>query len=123
MPDWMKVNFEDLPDVSPPQLQGRLLPARAALGSSEIGVSRFTYERCARSPKAHRHRVQEEVYVVVAGSGRVKLDGEVVELAAWDALRVGPAVVRFFEAGPEGLEVICVGGREPEGGDTEWVDD
>ena len=71
----------------------------------------------------HRHRVQEEVYVVVAGSGRAKLDDEVVELSAWDVLRVAPAVVRSFEAGPEGLDVICIGGRKPKGGDTERFED
>ncbi|HEY6607145.1 MAG TPA: cupin domain-containing protein [Gaiellaceae bacterium] len=65
-------------------------------------MSRFTYEPGARMPWGHRHRVQEEVYVVVAGSGRAKLDDEVVELSAWDVLRVAPAVIRSFEAGPEG---------------------
>ncbi len=69
-------------------------------------------------PFGHRHRQQEELYVVVAGSGRAKLDGEVVELATWDVLRVAPAVVRSFAAGPDGLDVICIGGRRPKGGDT-----
>ena len=74
-------------------------------------------------PWGHRHREQEEAYVVVGGSGRAKLDGEVVELTAWDVLRVAPTVVRSFEAGPEGLEVICIGGRKPEGGDAERFGD
>ncbi len=65
----------------------------------KLGVSRFTYDPGARMPCGHRHRVQEEAYVVVAGSGRAKLDDEVVELSAWDVLRVTPAVVRSFEAG------------------------
>ncbi len=65
----------------------------------------------------------EEAYVVVAGSGRAKLDDELVELTAWDVLRVAPAVVRSFEAGPEGLDLICIGGRKPKGGDTERVPD
>ena len=123
MPDWTKTNFDDLRDVSPQGagLQWRF--ARDALGSPELGVSRFTYEPGARMPWGHRHREQEEVYVVVGGSGRAKLDDEVVELLAWDALRVAPAVARSFEGGPEGLEVICIGGRKPEGGDNERVDD
>lgn len=63
---------------------------------------------------------------MIAGSGRAKLDDEVVELSAWDALRVAPSVIRSLEAGPNGLDVICIGGRKPEGGDTErfeafWV--
>ena len=56
--------------------------AREALGSPELGVSRFTYEPGARMPWGHRHRVQEEAYVVVAGSGRAKLDDEIIELDA-----------------------------------------
>ena len=60
---------------------------------------------------------------MVGGSGRATLDGEIVELSPWDVLRVAPAVVRSFEAGPDGLDVICIGGRKPEGGDTERFDD
>ena len=60
---------------------------------------------------------------MVGGSGRAKLDDEVVELSPWDVLRVAPVVVRSFEAGPEGLDVICIGGRKPEGGDSERLDD
>jgi quercetin dioxygenase-like cupin family protein len=97
--------------------------AREALGSAELGVSRFTYEPGARMPWGHRHRVQEEAHVVVAGSGRAKLDDEVVELSVWDVLRVAPPVVRSFEAGAEGLDVICIGGRKPKGGDTERFED
>ncbi len=62
-------------------------------------------------PFGHRHREQEEAYVVVACSGRAKLDDELVELAEWDVLRVAPSVVRSFEAGPDGLDLICIGGR------------
>jgi mannose-6-phosphate isomerase-like protein (cupin superfamily) len=97
--------------------------ARDVLGSPELGVSRFTYEPGARMPFGHRHREQEEAYVVVAGSGFAKLDDEVVELATWDVLRVAPRVFRSFEAGPEGLDLICIGGRRPKGGDTERVSD
>ena len=88
MPDWTKKNFDELPDVGPPDagLQWRF--AREALGSPELGVSRFTYEPGARMPWGHRHGVQEEAYVVVGGSGRAKLDSEVVKLAVWDVLRV-----------------------------------
>ena len=123
MPDWKKKNLDDLPDVSPPDAGVAWRFAREALESPELGVSRFTYEPGGRMPWAHRHRVQEELYVVVGGSGRAMLDGEVVELSAWDVLRVAPAVVRSFEAGPDGLDVICIGGRRPRGGDSERFDD
>ncbi len=122
MPEWTKKNFDDLRDVSPPNVQIQWRFAREALGSPDLGVSRFTYEPGARMPWGHRHRAQEEAYVVVAGSGRAKLDDEVVELSAWDVLRVAPAVVRSFEAGPDGLDMICIGGRKPKGPDGEQVD-
>src|SRR3977135_4426326 len=79
MPDWTKKNFDDLRDVSPRDAQMQWRFAREALRSPELGVSRFTYDPGARMPWGHRHRVQEEAYVVVAGSGRAKLDDEVVE--------------------------------------------
>ena len=65
---------------------------------------------------AHSHREQEEAYVVVAGSGRILLDDETQELRTWDVIRVAPEVVRAFEAGPDGLDIIAVGGPKTGGG-------
>ena len=76
-------------------------------------------ETSRRPDSIAAYRVQEEAYIVVAGSGRAKLDDEFVELTAWDVLRVAPAVVRSFEAGPDGLDMICIGGKKPTEGDTE----
>jgi quercetin dioxygenase-like cupin family protein len=98
-----------------PGVEGRF--ARQQLDSRDLGVSLFRYAPDLRSPFAHAHREQEEAYVVVAGSGRILLDGEVRELRKWDVVRVAPEVVRAFEAGPEGLDLIAVGGPKPEGGD------
>ena len=123
MPNWTLKNFNAVRDVSPPDVAIEWRFARAALGSPELGASRFTYEPGARMPWGHRHREQEELYVVVAGSGRAKLDDEVIELEAWDALRVAPEVIRSFEAGPDGLDVICIGGRKPDGPDSERFPD
>ena len=123
MPGWTRVNFDDLRDVSPDDVPMRWRFARSALGSPELGVSRFTYEPGARMPWGHRHREQEELYVVVAGSGRAKLGEDVVDIGIWDAIRVAPAVIRSFEAGPEGLEMICIGGRKPKGPDSERFPD
>jgi mannose-6-phosphate isomerase-like protein (cupin superfamily) len=123
MSDWTKTNFEELEDRSPAGAPMQWRFAREALHSRELGVSRFTYEPGARMPFGHRHGEQEEVYVVVAGSGRAKLDGEIVDLAAWDVLRVAPSVARSFEGGDDGMDVICVGSRRPEGGDNILVPD
>jgi mannose-6-phosphate isomerase-like protein (cupin superfamily) len=98
-----------------PGLEGRF--ARSALESRDLGISHFRYAPNLRSPMAHSHREQEEAYVVVAGGGRLLVDDEVLDLRQWDVVRVSPEVVRCFEAGSEGLEVLAIGGPKPEGGD------
>jgi quercetin dioxygenase-like cupin family protein len=96
-------------------LDGRF--GRKHLDSRDLGVSLFRYAPNLRSPLAHSHQVQEEAYVVVAGSGRILLDNETQELQVWDVVRVAPEVVRAFEAGADGLELIAIGGPKPEEGD------
>jgi quercetin dioxygenase-like cupin family protein len=96
-------------------LDGRF--GRKHLDSRDLGVSLFRYAPNLRSPLAHSHQVQEEAYVVVAGSGRILLDNETQELQVWDVIRVAPEVVRAFEAGPDGLELLAIGGPKPEEGD------
>ena len=98
MADWKRSNFEDIEDRSPDGVPMRWLFSRNVVGSQEVGVSRFSYEPGAKMPFGHRHKTQEEVYVVVGGSGRAKLDDEIVEFALWDVLRVAPEVVRSCPA-------------------------
>jgi mannose-6-phosphate isomerase-like protein (cupin superfamily) len=97
--------------------------ARAHLDSEHLGVSYFRYAPSSRSPFGHSHREQEEAYVVVAGSGRMKLDDEIVELKRWDVVRVASSVVRAIEGGPDGLELIAVGADRPEEGDGVLLSD
>jgi mannose-6-phosphate isomerase-like protein (cupin superfamily) len=123
MPLWSKASFTDLRDTSPEDVRIEWRFAREVLGSPELGVSRFTYAPGARMPFGHRHHQQEEIYVVVAGAGRAKLDDEVIDLSPWDALRVAPSVIRSFEAGVDGMDLICIGGRRPAGGDNEGFPD
>ena len=61
MADWTKRNLNRLRDVSPPEAPMQWRFARQALGSPELGVSRFTYEPGARMPWGHRHREQEGI--------------------------------------------------------------
>jgi len=109
------LEVEDSVGGRAPGVEGRF--ARKHLDSRDLGISLFRYEPNVRSAMAHSHREQEEAYLVVAGSGRVLLDDEPLELRQWDVVRVAPEVVRAFEAGPEGLEVVAVGGPKPEAGD------
>ena len=129
MPHFSTVNLMDVEDSvgdRAPGIEGRF--GRKHLDSRDLGVSLFRYAANLRSPMAHSHREQEEAYLIVAGSGRVLLDGEVLELRQWDVVRVAPEVVRAFEAGPDGLDLIAIGGPKPEEGDgvrseTPWPDD
>jgi quercetin dioxygenase-like cupin family protein len=97
--------------------------ARGHIESEHLGVTYFRYEPNFRTPFGHHHREQEEAYVVTDGSGKMKAGDEVIELARWDVVRVAPEVVRAFEAGPDGLEMIAIGNDRPEGGDGEMVQD
>jgi len=98
-------------------LEGRF--GRGPMGARDIGVSHWRYAPNLRSPMGHKHREQEEAYLVIQGSGEILLDGEVSALRRWDLLRVAPEVVRAFASGPDGLELVAVGGPKPEGGDGE----
>jgi mannose-6-phosphate isomerase-like protein (cupin superfamily) len=88
------------------------LEFRAATKPLELEKSGLTYQRVPpgyRFPYGHTHKTQEEVYVVVRGSGRMKVDDEIVELEEYDAVRVSPGSWRGYEAGPEGLEILVIG--------------
>ena len=101
-------------------LEGRF--GRTPMEARDIGVSLWRYAPDFRAEGGHRHREQEEAYLVIRGSGRVLLDDEVLELRQWDLVRVSPEVVRAFAAGPDGMEVVAVGGPKPEGGDGEQAE-
>ena len=98
-------------------IEGRF--GRGPMGARDIGVSHWRYAPGFRSPVGHKHREQEEAYLVIQGSGEILLDGEDSALRQWDLVRVSPAVVRAFAAGPDGMEIVAVGGPKPEGGDGE----
>jgi len=85
--------------------------AKQDLEAEETGVSHQRLKPDQRSPFGHKHENAEEVYVVLSGSGRMKLDDEIIEVEALDAIRVAPAVIRAFEAGPDGIEVLAFGAR------------
>jgi mannose-6-phosphate isomerase-like protein (cupin superfamily) len=127
MAAYNKVNLkQDVEDQAPnfglsPDLEARM--ARVPLELEGFGVS---YQRIApnyRVPFAHRHKQQEEVYVVTDGGGRANLEGEIVELKKWDALRVPKDTMRGFEAGPDGMEVIAIGAPNTGPGDAEMDHD
>jgi quercetin dioxygenase-like cupin family protein len=116
-------NLLDVEDVAPRFGLDAVQEARFAwrdLGATDTGFAYFVIKP-EQHGLAHRHEQAEEVYVVLSGSGRVSLDGEVRELRPLDAVRVAPPVARAFEAGPDGLELLAFG-RHHEG-DGEILDD
>jgi mannose-6-phosphate isomerase-like protein (cupin superfamily) len=124
MPDFSHKNLEEVDNSAPEGVEG--LEARFArkhLDSEHLGVSLFRYGPGFKAPYGHRHQEQEEAYVVVSGSGRMRLDDEIIDLKQWDVIRVAAPVVRGFEGGPDGLEIVAIGADRPEGGDGELVKD
>ena len=88
------------------------LEARFATDALEMEQGGVGYERFApgfRMPFGHTHKEQEEVYVVVSGGGRMKVEDEIFELGPFDTIRVGAGVWRCFEAGPDGAELVAFG--------------
>lgn len=115
---YSKVNLKD--DVQDsatrfgyaPDMEARFAGDALGLEHSGMGYERFSPN--FRVPFGHAHKGQEELYVIASGGGRLKLDDEIIEVRQWDAIRVGPGVVRNFEAGPDGLEVVAFGAPKME---------
>jgi mannose-6-phosphate isomerase-like protein (cupin superfamily) len=116
-------NFDGAPDLE-------FRAATKALGLKKSSLSYQQIPPDYRFPYGHTHKTQEEVYVVVHGSGRMKVDDKIVELKQWDAVHVPPGAWRGYEAGPEGLELLVIGapnlGEDPredvDGKRDWWVD-
>lgn len=81
------------------------------LGAEQSGFSLHRIKPGKRQPFGHRHDDVEEMYIVIAGAGRAKLDDEIVELKPLDALRVSPGVIRAWEAGDDGLDILAFSPR------------
>ena len=102
----------------PDELQARF--ARGAIEGKTLGLSHMKLEPNFRIPFGHKHAGQEEVYVIVRGSARIKVEDEIVELGEWDAIRFDTDTMRAVEAGPNGVEYIAFGaGDDPR--DAEMV--
>jgi mannose-6-phosphate isomerase-like protein (cupin superfamily) len=124
MANHTKVNVKEIDDMAPrfglsPGLEARY--ARVPLELQQSGVSYFRIAPDFRTPFGHRHSEQEEVYVVLDGGGRIKIDDEVVELGVWDAVRVAPGAMHTLEAGPDGMEYLAFGAPNTDNKDAELV--
>jgi len=91
---------------------------REELGSEDTGLAYHVLKPNARIPFGHRHEEAEEIYVVLSGSGRVRLDDELRDIVELDAIRVEPKVARGFEAGPDGMSLLVFGARHENDGEV-----
>ena len=121
MSDYTIINLQDVPDAAAKRglTFGEVRFPTELAGAQRTGFAHQRILPDAQQSFGHRHGEAEEVYFVVSGSGRAKLDGEVRALATHDIVRVAPAVTRSFAAGPEGMEILAFGART--GGDGEIV--
>jgi uncharacterized cupin superfamily protein len=126
MAGYTKVTLkDDVEDQGPNFGYEGKIEARMARVPLELEHSGVSYLRLApdfRIPWGHTHKTQEEIYVLVGGSLRAKLDDEIVELRPFDAVRVHKNTIRGFEAGPAGAEMIAIGAPHTGPGDAQTVD-
>ena len=121
-------NLDAAEDVAPKDGMGDMGQARFVrgdLGAERIGLSHYRMNPGRRVGFGHRHGESEEVYVVLAGSGRFKVEDEVFGVADKEVVYCPPSAMREWEAGPDGLELLAFGGHTE--GDTEmqpewWTD-
>jgi uncharacterized cupin superfamily protein len=126
MSGFTRVNLKEVEDQAPkfgyaPNMESRF--ARTALGLENSGLSLFKIAPGFRVPFGHRHDEQEEVYVVVSGSARLRIEDEIVELGQWDAVRLAPGTTRGMESGPDGAEILAFGAPNTENRDAEMIND
>lgn len=113
-PPYTHKNLMDVHDAAPDLELDEWQESRfstADLDAEHAGVTHHRIKPGTRQGFAHRHERAEELYVVLAGAGRVKLDDDIVDLRPLDAVRVAPQVFRSWEAGPDGLELLAFGAR------------
>jgi mannose-6-phosphate isomerase-like protein (cupin superfamily) len=125
MADYTKLNLKEVENQSPKfgLTEMEFRSARVPLELENSGLSYLRVDPNYRVPFGHKHNVQEEVYVILSGSARLKLDDEVIELKPMDAVRIHKDTMRNFEGGPEGVEVLAVGAPSTGPGDGPMTQD
>jgi mannose-6-phosphate isomerase-like protein (cupin superfamily) len=124
MADYTHKNLGDVEDAAPGfgfGEMGQIRFAKDDLDAERTGITHLKLNPSTRMPFGHKHDEAEEIYVVIAGSGLMKMGDEIVEITELDAIRISPQTARGFEAGPEGISLLAVGARHD--GDGEILKD
>lgn len=122
---WTRASLEEIEDVAPAHgfsTHEARFPAKT-LGATQTGFAHIRIRPGERLPFGHDHATVEETYYVISGSGRLKIGDDLIEVARGDFVRIGPAVLRSAEAGPEGLEYLAFGPPEQETGESRFRPD
>jgi mannose-6-phosphate isomerase-like protein (cupin superfamily) len=82
---------------------------RNDLEAEATGLGLITIKPGKRQPFAHRQKSAEEIYVVLSGKGKLRLDDDILDVGPMDAIRISPEHTRMLEAGPDGLELLAFG--------------
>jgi mannose-6-phosphate isomerase-like protein (cupin superfamily) len=128
MADYTLLNLRrDVEDMAPKfEMMGEGIEARfarKALGLEKSGLSYFQLGPDYKLPFGHTHSEQEEIYLVVSGTARLKLDDEEVELGELDAVRIPVGVMRGMAGGSEGAELIAFGAPDTDNKDLDMKPD
>ena len=128
MSSYRKVNLSEVKDLAPDfgmAAMGSARFARESVGAEKIGLTHYEMNPDQRVGFGHRHREAEEVYVVLAGAGRFKIEDEIIAVAPKDVVYCGPGTMREWQAGPEGMELIAFGGHAEDDAELQpgwWTD-
>jgi mannose-6-phosphate isomerase-like protein (cupin superfamily) len=121
MADYTHKNLTEVKDAAPGfgfGEMGQIRFAKDDLDAERTGITHMKLNPGTRMPFGHKHDEAEEIYVVIAGSGLMKMDDEIVEIVELDAIRISPETARGFEAGPEGISLLAVGARHDGDGEV-----
>jgi mannose-6-phosphate isomerase-like protein (cupin superfamily) len=119
-------NLRDVRDAAPDagvDATQEMRFAQGDLNAERTGVSFMAVKPGRRQAIAHRHDEAEEVYVILSGSGRIKLDDDIVDVGPLDAIRIAPTVTRALEGGPEGIEYLVFGQHHDGDGAIEPIEE
>ena len=129
MPTYKKINFAEVKDLAPDygmSEMGEARFARGALGAERIGMAKYRMKPGRRVGFGHSHPESEEAYVVLSGSGRFRVNDDILDVGLHDIVYCPADTMREWEAGPDGMELLAFGAHN-EGEDTKmerdfWTD-